>query len=210
MNARFVSLTPDAEKTIAYIARVSNPKGQQKSEISKLLKYCIRNNHWSIFEQATMTIEVETTRAISAQILRHRSFKFQEFSQRYESVNSLDESNIPDLRRQDIKNRQNSIDTIPNKITQKYRDRIEKLFSEINSLYKDMLNDDIAKECARMILPMCSPTKIYITGDIRSWMHYIQLRSSNGTQLEHMKIAEECKKIFIEKLPIISLALDWK
>ena len=210
MKVDLVSITPDAEKTIGYIARVSNPNNQDNPKVSGLLKYCIKHQHWSIFEQAHLTLEIATTRAIAAQILRHRSFTFQEFSQRYADSSLLgDEIPLPDLRRQDVTNRQKSIDDLDEHTRQKYEIWMQHNFKETMNVYKQMLEDGIAKECARMILPMAVPTRIYMTGTLRSWMHYIELRTGHGTQKEHMEIAEDCKKIFLEEYPIISEAMEW-
>ena len=209
MTARLISITPDAEKTKAYIARVSNPANQENDNYSGLLKYCIKHNHWSVFEQSTMTVEIETTRAIAAQILRHRSFTYQEFSQRYADAKLLETIELPELRRQDNKNRQNSIDDLDSKIVDKLNAQMNTLFSSAFSLYNQMLEEGVAKECARMVLPLCTPTRIYMTGSCRSWIHYINLRSANGTQKEHMLIALAVKKIFIEQFPAVSDALDW-
>ena len=209
MTARLISITPDAEKTMAYIARVSNPANQENDNYSGLLKYCIKHNHWSVFEQSTMTVEIETTRAIAAQILRHRSFTYQEFSQRYADAKLLDTIELPELRRQDNKNRQNSIDDLDPKIVEKINAQMNTLFSSAFSLYNQMLQEGVAKECARMVLPLCTPTRIYMTGSCRSWIHYINLRSANGTQKEHMLIAKAVKKIFIKQFPAVSDALDW-
>jgi len=209
MTARLISITPDAEKTMAYIARVSNPANQENDNYSGLLKYCIKHNHWSVFEQSTMTVEIETTRAIAAQILRHRSFTYQEFSQRYADAKLLETIELPELRRQDNKNRQNSIDDLDSKIVDKLNAQMNTLFSSAFSLYNQMLEEGVAKECARMVLPLCTPTRIYMTGSCRSWIHYINLRSANGTQKEHMLIALAVKKIFIEQFPAVSDALDW-
>ena len=205
-----VSVTPDAEKTIGYIARVSNPKNQENPNVAGLLKYCIKHGHWSVFEQATMTLEISTTRAIAAQILRHRYFTFQEFSQRYADASQLD-NRIPmfELRRQDTKNRQNSIDDVDEYTKQRYEILVQKHFDEAMDLYKKMVDDGIAKECARFVLPLATPTKIYMTGNLRNWIHYIQLREKNGTQLEHKRIADIVKTHFICQFPIISSALDW-
>ena len=210
MSVTLVSVTPDAEKTIGYIARVSNPNNQDNPKVAGLLKYCIKHQHWSIFEQASMTLQIETTRAIAAQILRHRSFTFQEFSQRYADSSMLGEE-IPmvDLRRQDDKNRQNSIDDIDPFIKQELEVDIKKHFDEGMKLYKKLLGLTVAKECARMVLPLATPTRIYMTGSLRSWMHYINLRSAHGTQREHMMIANDCRAIFMVQFPIISEALEW-
>ncbi|NBP15370.1 FAD-dependent thymidylate synthase [bacterium] len=210
-HVKFVSITPEAEKLMSYCARVSNPNGQNRDDYAKLLSYCIKNQHWSIFEMAFMTLEINTTRGIAAQILRHRSFTYQEFSQRYADTTLLAEE-IPlfEIRRQDIKNRQNSIDDITDEIRVKWNVKIREHFAKAKSLYDGMIKDGIAKECARFVLPLATPTRLYMSGSVRSWIHYINLRSTNGTQKEHMEIAEACKKIFIEQLPIISEALDWR
>ena len=209
-GATLVSVTPDAEKHIAYCARVSNPNNQDNEKFSGLLKYCIKHQHWSIFEQAFMTLEITTTRGIAAQILRHRSFTFQEFSQRYASTSFLGDIELPELRRQDDKNRQNSIDDLDPVIVEKLNRQMITLFSSANNLYKQMLDAGVAKECARFVLPLATPTKLYMTGSIRSWLHYIELRSAHGTQKEHMDIANSCKKIFVEQFPSISEAMEWK
>ena len=210
MTVKLVSISPDAEKTMAYIARVSNPSNQDNENYSGLLKYCIKHNHWSVFEQSTMTLEIETTRAIAAQILRHRSFTFQEFSQRYAQTNSLGDIELPELRRQDKKNRQNSIDNLEPEVVEKLNKQMITLFSSSQSLYNQMIEYGVAKECARMVLPLCTPTKIYMTGSCRSWIHYINLRSAHGTQKEHMDIAEACRKVFTEQFPTVSEALEWE
>ncbi len=208
-SVELITLSPDAERTMAYIARVSNPKNQDNQEFSGLLKYCIKHEHWSVFEQAYMTLQIETTRGIAAQILRHRSFTFQEFSQRYADSTQLGDLPIPELRRQDSKNRQNSINDLPPEVTNDFRERIKSHFDRSKQLYEEMLDTGIAKECARFILPLATPTKIYMTGSCRSWIHYINLRSGHGTQKEHMEIAINCKKIFCENFPIVASALDW-
>ena len=204
-----VTVTPDAEKTIGYIARVSNPNNQDNPKVEGLLKYCIKHGHWSIFEQAHMTLQIETTRGIAAQILRHRSFTFQEFSQRYADTNLLEKPQVPELRRQDTKNRQNSIDDIAETEKAYLQGRISQYFKEGMDLYNDLLSKGIAKECARFVLPLATPTRIYMTGSARSWMHYIQLRTANGTQKEHMDIANLCRDHFICNFPTISKALGW-
>ena len=209
MTVKLVSVTPDAEQLMAYIARVSNPSNQDNEKYAGLLKYCIKHNHWSVFEQSTMTLEIETTRAIAAQILRHRSFTFQEFSQRYASSNDLGDIDLPELRRQDTKNRQNSIDDLDSEMVDKLNRQMITLFSSAKSLYTQMLDAGVAKECARMVLPLCTPTRIYMTGSCRSWIHYINLRSAHGTQKEHMDIAEACRKVFTEQFPSVSEALEW-
>ena len=203
-NASLVSITPDAEKQIVYMARVSNPSNQANTETSpRLIKYLIKHKHWSPFEMANMVVEINTTRAISAQVLRHRSFAFQEFSQRYSDVGSLGSPSIPDLRRQDLKNRQNSIDDVPQAQVAAYRRRISELFEDSEHLYKEMVSSGIAKECARGILPMNSRTRLYMNGTIRSWIHYLQIRASVETQLEHREIALQVMDIFEEQLPTI-------
>jgi thymidylate synthase (FAD) len=210
MNVKFVTSTPDAEATMGYVARVSNPANQENPNVAGLLSYCIKHQHWSVFEQAFMTLEIETTRAIAAQILRHRSFTYQEFSQRYADSSMLAD-NIPmfDLRRQDTKNRQNSIDDIDDFTKQQFEILIQKYFAEGMDLYKQMLSSGIAKECARMVLPLATPTRIYMSGSVRSWIHYINLRSAHGTQKEHMDIAHACRDIFVEQFPIVAKALEW-
>ncbi len=205
-----ISVTPDAEKTIGYVARVSNPNNQGNPKVEGLLRYCINHGHWSVFEQAFMTLEISTTRGLAAQILRHRSFTFQEFSQRYADTNLLSEEiPLPQLRRQDTKNRQNSIDDVDPFLVKKYQILMEEHFKHSMELYNKMLDDGIAKECARFVLPLCTPTKLYMTGSIRSWIHYIDLRSAHGTQKEHMDIAEACRDHFVCNFPIIANALGW-
>jgi thymidylate synthase (FAD) len=209
-QVKLISVTPDAEKTMGYVARVSNPANQENPKVAGLLKYCVKHQHWSVFEQAFMTLEIETTRGIAAQILRHRSFTYQEFSQRYADSSLLGDS-IPlfDLRRQDTKNRQNSIDDIDDSVKQEFENKIRKHFDDSMVLYQSMLDMGIAKECARFVLPLATPTRIYMSGSCRSWIHYITLRSANGTQKEHMDIADACKKIFMEQFPTVSEALEW-
>jgi thymidylate synthase (FAD) len=209
MTVELISITPDAEKTMGYIARVSNPDNQDNEKYSGLLKYCIKHNHWSVFEQSSMTLQIDTTRAIAAQILRHRSFTFQEFSQRYADSTKLGEIPVPKYRRQDTKNRQNSIDDLDDFVVQNLELQTKTLFDSCIALYESMLKQGIAKECARMVLPLATPTKIYMTGSCRSWVHYINLRSSHGTQKEHMDIANACKKVFVEQFPSVSEALEW-
>ena len=210
MNVKCVTVTPDAEETMGYVARVSNPKNQENPNVAGLLSYCIKHGHWSVFEQAHMTVEINTTRGLAAQILRHRSFTFQEFSQRY-ADSSLLADKIPlfELRRQDDKNRQNSIDDIDPFLIQKYEVKVEKHFQKAMKIYQEMLKDGIAKECARFVLPLATPTRLYMTGSIRSWIHYIDLRSSHGTQKEHTQVVNEIRSIFIDKFPIVSQALQW-
>ena len=207
---KLISVTPDAEKTIAYVARVSNPKNQDNEKFAGLLSYCIKHGHWSVFEQAFMTVEINTTRGLAAQILRHRSFTYQEFSQRYADVSFIrEEIPLPELRRQDEKNRQNSIDDIDASIVEKYNAKMRKQFDASIDLYKEMLHDGIAKECARFVLPLATPTRLYMTGSVRSWIHYIELRSAHGTQKEHMDLVENVRKVFKEQFPTVSEALGW-
>jgi thymidylate synthase (FAD) len=209
-QVKLISITPDAETMMAYIARVSNPNNQDNPNYAGLLKYCIKHNHWSVFEQATMTLEIETTRGIAAQILRHRSFTFQEFSQRYADTNLIaEEIPLPELRRQDTKNRQNSTDDLPADLTTQLYSKIQDHFKAAQNLYKELLDAEVAKECARFVLPLAVPTRIYMTGSCRSWIHYINLRSAHGTQKEHMIIAEGCKEVFKQQFPSVAEALEW-
>jgi thymidylate synthase (FAD) len=210
MSVKLISVTPDAEKLMAYCARVSNPSGQDRDDYAKLLGYCIKHQHWSIFEQAFMTVEINTTRGLAAQILRHRSFTFQEFSQRYADTTLLSED-IPlfELRRQDTKNRQNSVDNIEDEIKVKWNSKIREHFAKAKAIYDGMIADGIAKECARFVLPLATPTRLYMSGTTRSWIHYLNLRSGHGTQKEHMIIANEIKGIFSQQFPTVSEALGW-
>tara|TARA_R110002074_G_scaffold234568_2_gene406390 strand:- start:175 stop:810 length:636 start_codon:yes stop_codon:yes gene_type:complete len=210
MNVKLISVTPDAEKMMGYVARVSNPSNQENPKVAGLLKYCVKHQHWSVFEQSFMTLEIETTRGLAAQILRHRSFTFQEFSQRYADSSMLADT-IPlfDLRRQDTKNRQNSIDDINPHTRQNFEIKIQKHFDDAMQLYQEMLAAGIAKECSRFVLPLAVPTRIYMSGSCRSWVHYIDLRSAHGTQKEHMDIAEACKSVFVEQFPTVAEALEW-
>ena len=209
MKVELVSTTPDAEKTMAHIARVSNPNNQDNPNYAGLLRYCIQHEHWSVFEQSFMTLEIETSRGLAAQILRHRSFTFQEFSQRYADSNLLGEIELPELRRQDVKNRQNSIDDLEPAISEKLQKQMITLFSSSLALYNQMLESGVAKECARFVLPLATPTRLYMSGSCRSWIHYINLRSAHGTQKEHMDIANACKGVFMKNYPTVSEALDW-
>ena len=214
MTVKLISITPDAEKTMAYVARVSNPANQENDNYAGLLKYCIKHNHWSVFEQSFMTLEIETNRGIAAQILRHRSFTYQEFSQRYADTSLLtDHIPIPDLRRQDTKNRQNSIDDIPGYTKLKLQGEIAEHFAAASNLYKRLLDAGVAKESARFVLPLATPTRIYMSGSCRSWITYIALREKSGTQKEHMDIAKACKAVFAEQFPSCYEALggeaDW-
>ena len=210
MNVKLVTVTPKAEETMGYVARVSNPKNQDNPKVAGLLGYCIKHGHWSVFEQAHMTVEIETTRGLAAQILRHRSFTYQEFSQRYADSSMLSKViPLPELRRQDDKNRQNSIDDLDPFVVQDFDLKMQRHFVEGMKLYKEMLDAGVAKECARFVLPLATPTKLYMTGSVRSWIHYINLRSAHGTQKEHMQIAENCRTIFNEQFPIVAEALGW-
>ena len=209
MKVSFVNITADPEQTMAYIARVSNPSNQNNDNYAGLLRYCIKHQHWSVFEQSSMTLEIETTRGLAAQVLRHRSFTFQEFSQRYADSNLLGKIDLPDLRRQDTKNRQNSIDNLDPKIVEKLNKQMTTLFESSLALYNQMLELGVAKECARFVLPLATPTRLYMTGSCRSWIHYIQLRSAHGTQKEHMDIANACKGLFVQYYPTVAEALEW-
>ena len=210
MTVRLIQATPNPEENMAYIARVSNPSNQENPNYAKLLAYCIKHNHWSVFEQSFMTLEIETNRGIAAQILRHRSFTYQEFSQRYADTNLLStDIPLPELRRQDTKNRQNSIDDLEEEKVFVMNKMIQDLFRDAQDTYNFLLEQGVAKECARFVLPLATPTKIYMSGSCRSWIHYINLRSANGTQKEHMDIALECKEIFKEVFPSVAEALEW-
>ena len=200
-----VHTTPDAEQLIAYMARVSNPDNQDNPYSERLIRYLIKHKHWSPFEMVNMCVEIETTRSVAAQILRHRSFSFQEFSQRYAKV--AKPAAIPQLRRQDTKNRQNSIDDLDFYTVKDFTVKINSLFELGESLYNEMLEAGVAKECARDILPLSTPTRLYMNGTLRSWIHYIDLRTANGTQLEHKLVAEDVKRIFQEQFPLISKAI---
>jgi thymidylate synthase (FAD) len=210
MTVKLISITPDAEQTMAYIARVSNPANQDNQNYAKLLAYCIKHNHWSVFEQSSMTLEIETNRGIAAQILRHRSFTFQEFSQRYADTNLLStDIPVPELRRQDTKNRQNSIDDLEEENVFVMNKMIQDLFRDAQDVYNYLLSQGVAKECARFVLPLATPTRIYMTGSCRSWIHYINLRSAHGTQKEHMDIALACREVFKQQFPSVAEALEW-
>lgn len=216
-NISLVSLTQAAfkiknrtlspEDLIVYEARRSNPKNQENLETGPgLLKYCIKNKHWSVFEMVDMTVSIKTSRAISAQILRHKSFSFQEFSQRYAEAQDFE---IYNARRQDLKNRQNSVDDLPNEVNEQFLDAQQQVIFLSNKLYKEALDRGISKESARFLLPLSTTTSLYMKGSIRSWIHYLELRTGNGTQLEHQEIANEIKGIFIENFPATSEALGW-
>ncbi len=204
-------INANAQEVISYIARVSNPNNQLNFDTSAgLLKYCIKHEHWSIFEHAFMTLEINTTRGIAAQVLRHRSFTFQEFSQRYADTNLLsDVAKVPELRRQDTKNRQNSTDDLDGYLKLTLESEIQEYFIKGQAIYNRLLSQGVAKECARFILPLATPTRIYMTGSCRSWIHYINLRSAHGTQKEHMEIAEGCREIFNQQFPDAAKALEW-
>lgn len=206
-DAKLVWLTPDAEKIIGKIARVSNPNNENNLNVEKLIRYLIKHKHWSPFEMASMCVEIHTTRAISPQILRHRSFSFQEFSQRYAIPTDTFATVLPELRRQDVKNRQNSHDDLPSETIEYYREKIDEHFREGVRLYESMLHSDVAKECARSVLPLNTVTRLYMSGTIRSWLHYIDLRGDNGTQKEHMSIARSIGEIFDTELPTVSRAM---
>jgi len=211
MNKLLSDLSKTATDLIAYCARVSNPSNQNNKETSeKLIRYLIKHKHFSPFEMINVCLEIETTRDIAHQIVRHRSFTFQEFSQRYADASLLSNNiQVPELRSQDNKNRQNSIDDLPQEKINHWNCAIREHFAHAKAIYDAMLKDGIAKECARFVLPLSTPTRIYMSGNCRNWIHYIQLRSANGTQREHMHIANECKDIFIEQFPIVSEALGW-
>lgn len=204
MAVHFVHCTPDAEAMIVKMARVSNPQNEDNRETApRLLRYLLKEGHVSPLEMASMCVKIETERDIAAQIIRHRSFSFQEFSTRYSKTAS---AKVPNFRRQDTKNRQSSHDDLPAETQFDCQHWAADAISEAFSAYENMLASGVAKECARRILPLCTPTTIYMHGTIRSWVHYIQLRTGNGTQLEHQLIAEECKDIFTEQFPIIAEA----
>ena len=210
MNVKLISVSPDAEKHMAYCARVSNPSNQENDNYAGLLRYCIKHQHWSIFEQAFMTLEINTTRGLAAQILRHRSFTYQEFSQRYADSSLLgDKIPLPKLRKQDEKNRQNSTDDLDPMLVQELEVKMQTYFAQGMKLYKEMLDAKVAKECARFVLPLATPTRLYMSGSVRSWIHYIELRSGHGTQKEHMDIANACKDIFTEQFPTVAEAMKW-
>jgi len=203
-TAKLVWVTPDAERLIGKLARVSNPANEDNPNVERLIKYLIKHKHWSPFEMASMCVEIQTTRAIGAQILRHRSFSFQEFSQRYAEVTEIE---VPQLRRQDLNNRQNSIDDFPEELSEELQDMITLHNDKSNSLYKKLLAYGVAKECARNVLPLSTKTRMYMSGTIRSWLHYIDLRASHGTQVEHSQIARQIGEILDTELPTVSRAM---
>lgn len=203
-DPKLVWITPDAEKLIGKIARVSNPANEDNPNVVGLLKYLIKHKHWSPFEMASMCLEIETTRAITPQILRHRSFSFQEFSQRYAVATEYE---LPHLRRQDVVNRQNSIDDMPQSVNENFGSDIANHFCEGMKLYERMIDAGVAKECARAVLPLNTKTRLYMSGTIRSWLHYIDLRSWHGTQWEHTQIALNAMEILRQQLPTVAEAM---
>jgi thymidylate synthase (FAD) len=207
MTVSLVSITPKAEQLIAYCARVSNPQNQDNPDSVKLIRYLIKHKHWSPFEMAFIVMEINTTRSIAPQILRHRSFSFQEFSQRYSDVTTLATPEGFDLRAQDQTNRQNSLDTLSDEDKCYFSTQIGDVMFKATALYNEMVSSGVAKECARGILPLCTPTRLYMAGSVRSWLHYIDLRQSNGTQKEHRDIALACREILTKELPAISEAM---
>jgi thymidylate synthase (FAD) len=208
MPVKLVWATPNAEEMIVKMARVSAPRNQDNMDTApRLLRYLINNNHWSPYEMANMCVEIETTRAIAPQILRHRSFSFQEFSQRYADASELGSAVIPHLRRQDQKNRQNSIDDLDSDLISGYYRRISHLYEDAEHLYCEMISNGVAKECARAVLPLSTQTRLYMNGTLRSWIHYLQLRTANGTQLEHQQIARDIQQIFCDQFPVIGEAV---
>lgn len=203
---KLISVTPDAEQVMGYVARVSNPNNQDNPAVAKLLSYCIKNRHWSVFETASMSLEINTSRAIAAQILRHRSFTFQEFSQRYASPTDFV---TYEARRQDDKNRQNSVDDLDEDTKIWFRVAQQSIWEGSQSLYSQAIEKGIAKECARFLLPLNVTSKLYMTGNVRSWIHYIDLRTTSGTQKEHRDIAQACLEVFKIQFPSIAEALVW-
>ena len=209
-DAKLISVTPNAEENIVYMARVSNPKNQANMETApRLIKYLLKHKHWSHFEMASMQVEINTTRAVAAQVLRHRSFSFQEFSQRYSSVGDLPSIGLPHLRSQDVKNKQASHDNMDPDVVENLNTQIDKLYQSAQNVYDLLLEQGVAKECARSVLPLGTPTRMYMSGSIRSWIHYIEIRAGIETQLEHRLIAESVKSIFVEQFPAIAEAMEW-
>ena len=206
-DANLIWVTPDAEQLVGKIARVSNPNNEDNPEVEKLIRYLIKHKHWSPFEMVSMCVEIHTTRAISPQILRHRSFSFQEFSQRYAIPTDTFATVLPDLRRQDTKNRQNSIDDVESQTKEYYEQRIDDHFREAVLLYESLLHSGVAKECARSVLPINTVTRLYMTGTLRSWLHYVDLRKSNGTQDEHRRVAESIGNIIYQEFPTVARAM---
>ena len=200
-KVKLIHSTPDGDNLVAYMARVSNPSNQDNTETSaRLIKYLVKHKHWSPFEMVNMCVEIKTTRSIAAQILRHRSFSFQEFSQRYAKPTALPSPLV--VRRQDTKNRQNSIDDLNAYDVQQFQMQIQQHHDTSLWLYKQMLAAGVAKECAREILPLSTPTTLYMNGTLRSWIHYCDLRCGNGTQLEHKVIADQCKELISQQFPM--------
>lgn len=210
-SAKLDWITPESERIVASHARVST-KDPDRGEAVRLLRYCIRHGHWSVFEQVCASFEVITTRAISPQILRHRSFTFQETSQRYcDPLDVLDvvtpEAPLFELRAQDEKNRQNSFSFDDDSVESEFRDRIFKLFEQSQELYQDLIGAGVAKECARNALLMCVPTRLHMMGTLRSWIFYVGLRNAPGTQLEHRFVAREIGQVLRQEVPVIVEAL---
>ena len=216
-TASLVHITPNAEDLIAFMARVSNPSNQTNTKglslrdytetSAKLIKYLIDHHHWSPFEMVNLCVEINTTRSIAAQILRHRSFSFQEFSQRYADVTTIGTPVIPSLRKQDLKNRQNSTDDLSTDKKEIFMRRIGQLYAESEDLYREMVSSGVAKECARDVLPMSSPSRLYMNGTVRSWLHYCELRCANGTQREHQVIASQVKDLLYSHMPNVCRAM---
>ena len=207
-SVQIVHSTPDGDNLVAYMARVSNPNNQDNTETSaRLIKYLVKHKHWSPFEMVNMCVEISTTRSIAAQILRHRSFSFQEFSQRYAQV--TEPIAVPELRRQDTTNRQNSIDDLDPFEIRHYQTRLQHHFQQSMDLYQSMLDAGVAKECAREVLPLCTPSKLYMNGSLRSWIHYCDLRTANGTQHEHKVIADQCKDLICQQFPLIAAGVGY-
>lgn len=207
-DAKLIAITPNAEQLCVYCARVSNPKNQDNQNYEKLVGYLIRERHWSPFEMANMVLEINTTRAISPQILRHRSFSFQEFSLRYSSIENLQDTvHLPSLRRQDNVNRQASHDDLDPSLVTSLSKAIDRLYQQSFDVYRELLDSGVAKECAREVLPLGVPSRLYMNGTLRSWITYIALREKNGTQLEHQKIALAAKAILSKECPTIAAAL---
>lgn len=199
-TVKLIHSTPDGDQLVSYMARVSNPSNQNNTETSaRLIKYLIKHKHWSPFEMVNMCVEISTTRSIASQILRHRSFSFQEFSQRYAQV--TEHCQLPALRRQDTSNRQNSIDDLNPSLVDYFHSQIRQLYDQSELLYNAMLSAGVSKESSREVLPLATPTKLYMNGTLRSWLHYCDLRCANGTQLEHQVIADQCKKLISQCFP---------
>lgn len=206
MSVRMIWITPEADRVIAYCARVSNPANQDNTDIAGLLAYCARHGHWSVFEMASMCIEITTMVGISRQIIRHRSFSFQEFSTRYAEVTSLETTSA---RRQDKKNRQNSLDNFDEETRCWYENEQHELHKMSMRLYNEALEKGVAKESARFFLPLTAQTRLYMSGTVRSWIHYLETRCDPSTQLEHRAIANKIRDIFCMYLPTVSESLGW-